>query len=713
MIEGSAPNSPAAPCGRPADQQRTARQRAWCLCAGTASVLAIVPLLWLTASANDTTGLPHTPADQAGAGPTARRYLPMVANRWSPPRTLTISLGHSNVEHGLSLDTGGDVDTEVVIVGTPPTEARRTGNGRVLPSRDGNSDEDWYMQFRADNAATFAAKPTERLVIEVEYLDKGTDSFRLEYDAASGGPFGTGLFADGGSVTKSNSGRFVTAVFRLCNAYFADRDNGADFRISDDDDGAETIRSVRVTLLPPGPALIDVASCGANPWDALPDSAAIQACFDQACDGDTVTLAGSSGRAGYQGYLVDKTLFLATAVKSDLTFTSKDADDRALLKATADLKGYVVRLYARSRVGDAGGIDDITLRHLAIDGGRSVRTCFGADGIDNGIGDDWGSWLPECSAPGDPWCLPGSLAMDGQMDWGDIGQNYTGNPSKWSTELVVEDVLITQTECGSALALGGAACTIRDSIIDAAGDHVHAAGCALVDPDEPKGAWSDGITFSGPGHLITRNSITDASDVGIVFFGGKNTVISNNTVRASSGNHGMFAGIAIHPWIFGDVSGSSVVGNQVANEGDESCGGIHAGINLGTHMWGAGCVNNPNPSTVGIPGQCLPEGLEPRGSLCSGAALCQVWAHVAPGRTFTLKDNYAAGAQINYLIEGVDLMGTLVKSGNRSGTPRPSDWEGDAGCWSGSSLDTWGPLDKVAHHPSLAGWTDQRVHCER
>ena len=82
---------------------------------------------------------------------------------------------------------------------------------------------------------------------------------------------------------------------------------------------------------------------------------------------------------------------------------------------------------------------------------------------------------------------------------------------------------------------------------------------------------------------------------------------------------------------------------------------------------------------------------------------------MAAGRTLTLQGNYVAGCQINYLIEGLDLLGTLVESGNTSGAPRDTDWQASAGCGS----DTWGAIDRVAHHPALAGWVDKRVHCER
>jgi parallel beta-helix repeat protein len=272
---------------------------------------------------------------------------------------------------------------------------------------------------------------------------------------------------------------------------------------------------------------------------------------------------------------------------------------------------------------------------------------------------------------------------------------------------VVDDLTIAQTESGTALSMGGAASTIRDTTIETAGDHVHAPGCKGTD-DYEMDDWSDGLTVTGPGHLITGNTVRDASDVGIVFFGGRDTVISGNTVQASRGRYGMFAGIAVHPWIFGDVSGGQVIDNQVENNGASDCGGIHAGINIGTHMWGGGCVESANSSTVGTPG-CDPDPTPPAGTLCPEGELCQEWAHVAAGETFTLQGNRVTGAQVNYVLGGLDLVGTLVESDNVSIAPRDTDWENTNPCWMGGH--SWGLLHYAACHPTLPGWTDKHIHC--
>jgi hypothetical protein len=80
----------------------------------------------------------------------------------------------------LLLDSGGDVDTETVSVGSPAEEARRSGNGEVLPSADRNNVEDYYMQFRVDDEFIYRGSPTPRVQIEVEYLDRGTDTFNVQ-----------------------------------------------------------------------------------------------------------------------------------------------------------------------------------------------------------------------------------------------------------------------------------------------------------------------------------------------------------------------------------------------------------------------------------------------------------------------------------------------------------------------------------------------------
>jgi hypothetical protein len=102
------------------------------------------------------------------------------------------------------------------------------------------------------------------------------------------------------------------------------------------------------------------------------------------------------------------------------------------------------------------------------------------------------------------------------------------------------------------------------------------------------------------------------------------------------------------------------------------------------------------------------------GKMCIMDNPCQQWAYVAEGTTFILQDNFVKGAQINFLVEGLDLMGEFIDINNISEAPRRTDWvSSQYGCQRYGSTDYWNTLDFVAHHPTLDGWTDQRVHCER
>jgi len=652
----------------------------------------------LTPKANTPTPVPPTA--------TATLAPPTATPTEVPLPSLSITVG-KNESKGITLDQGGDVDTKVDAIGDPPVEIWSSGNGAALPARDGNDVPDSYIQFKVEDKQLSNGQPTSHVRVEVDYFDAGKDSFVIQYDAIAG------TFAEGGSVAKTDTNTLQTAIFNLCDAKFANRDNGADFRIADKGDGAEFIHSVRVIGLPSAAAqTVNVDDFGANPFDDQPDSDAIQALLDSTCSGDTIVFTSGVNDPNYKGYLIDKTLFLTgMSAKHDLTFTVSDPNNHALLKATEDLKGFVVRLYARSRFSNAGDIDDIDFGYIDVNGNRDVRRENGSDGIADGNNDSWGSWLPkECNDPGDPWCFPGNIGMDGgNGDWTDPGNTPQRNPRWWTTGLNVHDLTNSQVEGGTSLALFAADSTLQNVTIDIAGDHVHESNCIPTDDDGDKGGWADGITSYGPGLSIINNTVINPSDVGIVFFGGKDTKITGNTVQITQGNYGAFAGIGIHPWIGGDISGLQLSGNRVTSEGDSKCGGLHAGINVGTHMWGIGYVNFGYATAYGN-SNFSNEPDEANVAPCTWGKGCQIWAYVPEGGKIYMEDNTVTGAQINYLIIGFALFGEFIDNNNVSLTPQLSDWhDARIGC----KGVTWGALDKVAHNPELPGYTDVRVICTR
>ena len=609
------------------------------------------------------------------------------------PLELAITLGEQTTDNGINLDAGGDVD--MLMAEANGVEMRQSGNGAVLASTDGNMVPDSFLQFKVDDTRMFAGSPTKHVHLEVDYLDQGTDNFTLEYDA-SPTSISKGIFTNGGTVAKTDSGEIRTAIFNLCDAHFANRDNGADFRIGDNLDGAESIREIRLIGLASGENFtIRVDDFGANPFDDQTDSDTIQLALDSTCSGDTIVFTSGVNTSGYQGYLIDKTLFLTgMSAKHDLTFTSSDPQNHALLRATKDLKGNVVRLYARSRCSPGSNIYNIDYGYIDVHGGRDVRVCMGADQIENGVGDIWGSWLPECNQIGDPWCRSGNIAFDG---------GYSG--------IVVHDFISKQGECGSGLAFfggGGPGNMIKNVTIDTVGDHVHARGCENTDNDGDYGGWSDGMTVEGRNIQIINNTVINPSDIGIVTFGGKGTIIANNILKISEGNYGAFAGISVGAFVYGEMAGNQVTGNIVISEGDSKCGGLHAGIYVGMHMWSGGCISGAIPDYYGnTPCSSKPD---PNDVGPCESDTCQIWAVLPEGEIFTMKDNSVTGAHINYLIEGFIIKGQFIDENNISLSPRQSDWEAARlGCGD----ITWGPLDKVAHDPTLPGYTDLPIHCER
>jgi hypothetical protein len=173
-------------------------------------------------------------------------------------------------------------------MGQPPLETRSSGNNLALSAPDGNTTPDSYLQFNVDDGQLSNGTPTSHVHVEVDYFDTGADSFSLQYDALPTGS-SNGLFAEGGSVVKTDTDTFGTVTFNLCDANFANRDNGADFRLADNGDGEEFIRAVRVIGLPSaGAQTLNVDDYGANPFDNQPDSEPIQAVLDSACSGDTI-----------------------------------------------------------------------------------------------------------------------------------------------------------------------------------------------------------------------------------------------------------------------------------------------------------------------------------------------------------------------------------------------------------------------------------------
>jgi hypothetical protein len=98
-----------------------------------------------------------------------------------------------------------------------------------------------FMYFKLDDAFV----TSQPVTITVTYLDRGTDTWELTYDAE------TNAYKSAGVVTKTNSGQWRKRSFVLYDARFGNgEEGGSDFRIDCRNDGDEVIHMVVVERNP-------------------------------------------------------------------------------------------------------------------------------------------------------------------------------------------------------------------------------------------------------------------------------------------------------------------------------------------------------------------------------------------------------------------------------------------------------------------------------
>jgi serine/threonine protein kinase/tetratricopeptide (TPR) repeat protein len=161
--------------------------------------------------------------------------------------TVEVSVHASDGTDGLTLESGGDGDFEYVTI--EGLAGWRTGSGRTVSSKDGNDSPDSYIYFQIDDAVLNQLPAGAEVYIDVELLNNGSDTLYIQYDAHDPGDSGDERFKETQAIAKTNSGEFTIIRFVLTNAFFGNRTNGNDFRINDNGDGPEVIRSVKVVYV--------------------------------------------------------------------------------------------------------------------------------------------------------------------------------------------------------------------------------------------------------------------------------------------------------------------------------------------------------------------------------------------------------------------------------------------------------------------------------
>ena len=147
-----------------------------------------------------------------------------------------------------------------------------TSDMRGRYARRTNGPSNPYMYFNVDDGYMLGG--SNAISLTVTYLDQGTGSWRLEYDAVND-PYAVGF-----TVQKQNSGQWRTVTQVLNNVYFGNRQTGgSDFRIyngGDDNDTfhfvdlkrLNTIQQVRVVLQPDGLTYNGVTDTYISSWSA-------------------------------------------------------------------------------------------------------------------------------------------------------------------------------------------------------------------------------------------------------------------------------------------------------------------------------------------------------------------------------------------------------------------------------------------------------------
>jgi len=109
---------------------------------------------------------------------------------------------------------------------------------------------------------------------------------------------------------------------------------------------------------------------------------------------------------------------------------------------------------------------------------------------------------------------------------------------------------------------------------------------ALVENNEigpagqPDGTWADGISLACTDSVVRNNTITDATDGGIVIFGAPGSLVENNVIRAQTRT--LLGGINMVDFLYeGDYSGTVVRANVI----DAAGAVIRIGMAMGTHPW--------------------------------------------------------------------------------------------------------------------------------
>ncbi len=133
-------------------------------------------------------------------------------------------------------------------------------------------------------------------------------------------------------------------------------------------------------------------------------------------------------------------------------------------------------------------------------------------------------------------------------------------------------------------------------------------------PHDDTGHWTDGLSISCAHTVIARNRINDISAVGIVYFGGPDSTISDNVITETTTS--AFSGINVGDAVVPDNTGVVVSGNHVVANAPRY---FSEGLNAGLHVLG----KTTTVSGVSFTGNTV-EGMSRYGLAVDGCLDCTV-----------------------------------------------------------------------------------------
>jgi len=144
----------------------------------------------------------------------------------------------------------------------------------------------------------------------------------------------------------------------------------------------------------------------------------------------------------------------------------------------------------------------------------------------------------------------------------------------WASGQVIRGVKAFDTRSWSTIQLiqGGGSIPCSGALVE--NNEIGPAG-------QPDGSWADGISLGCTNSVVRNNTITDATDGGIVIFGAPGSLVEGNVIRAES--RMLLGGINMVDFIpyDGDYTGTVVHGNVI----DAAGAVIRIGMAMGTHPW--------------------------------------------------------------------------------------------------------------------------------